>query len=320
MSFTVTQILTMAQRFLVDIDDDGYRDTTTHQPMLDYYNEAVRRFAAETHCCQGRVDIAVTAQSITFAALTSALVSAGYSASQVLYIVKLLPQTGINYTPLPKAPMSEMRALLVSATTAPERYSVFAESIYFDTHPDTTLSFTATISCSFIPTDASDVTTATLIPDEWVQAIVKYIVFCCRVTDRDSGLANGAYQEFEAIKQAAANVFISQIEKIPGSCLMSYPVPQPVEVNYQSEEFEKLIVSDFTGGLNITDPTVTLPSNQFTTLSNYYYNRQGTLVSRPPYRPAVFSTSVQDKYIVVDLDWEGDMYQLKTLHDYQVFY
>lgn len=217
MAFTVANILTQAQRFLIDIDDDAYRDTTTHQPMLDYYNEAVRRFASETHCCQGVADISVTAQSVTYAAIAAAIASAySVSVEQVLYIVKVLPQTGDNWTPLHKAPISEMKALLATGVVTPTRYSTFAEAIYFDTEPGTTLSFTATVSCSFIPADETDVTQDTLIPNEWIQAIVKYIVFCCRITDRDSGIANGAYQEFEAIKQAAANVFISQIEKIPG--------------------------------------------------------------------------------------------------------
>jgi len=213
MAFTIADILTMAQRFLLDIDDDAYRDTSSHQPMLDYYNEAVRRFSSETHCCQAVVDVAVTAQTITYASIVSAI---GASAEQVLYIIKIIPKTGTNYTPLPKAPVSEMRALLASTVTTPERYSIFAEKIRFDTHPDTTLSFTATIYCSFVPVDETDTSQNTLIPDEWVQAIVKYIVFCCRITDRDSGIANGAYAEFEAIKQTAANLFISQIEKIPG--------------------------------------------------------------------------------------------------------
>jgi hypothetical protein len=209
MAFTGTQVIAMAQRFLVDIDDDAYGDD-----MLSYLNEACRRFGSETHCCQKVVDVAVTAQTIPFTDIVSAI---GASAEQVLYVSKVILKTGTNYTPLPKAPVSEMKALLISTTTTPTRYSLFAESIIFDTHPDTTLSFTATIYCSFVPTDLAQEGDSILIPDEWVQAIVKYIVFCCRIADRDAGLANGAYQEFENIKQAAANVFIAQVESIPGA-------------------------------------------------------------------------------------------------------
>ncbi len=212
MAFTVSDILTMAQRFLVDLDDDAYRDTTTHQPMLDFYNEGARRFAAETHCVQAVVDVSVTTQKISYAAIVSAI---GATAEQILYISKVIPKVGTNQVPLPKAPVSEMRALLASTITTPTRYSLFAEAVRFDTHPDTVLSFDVTVYCSYVPVDLV-VTASILIPDEWAQAIVKYIEFCCRVTDRDGGLANGAYDQFDVIKQAAANLFISQIEKIPG--------------------------------------------------------------------------------------------------------
>jgi len=216
MAYKASAVITMAQRFLVDTEDNAYSVGTSDDTndMLNYLNEACRRFAAETHCCQGIVTVSVTAQNITFATILAELGSS--IVEQVLYITKVMPKTGTNYTPLPKAPISEMKALLASTVTTPTRYSVFAESIYFDTHPDTVLAFNATVSCSYVPKDLTSTDEYILIPDEWVQAIVKYIVFCCRIADRDAGLANGAYQEFEAIKQAAAAVNISQIEKIPG--------------------------------------------------------------------------------------------------------
>lgn len=98
---------------------------------------------------------------------------------------------------------------------------------------------------------------------------------------------------------------------------MSYPVPQPIALNTQHDDFEQLLVSDFTGGLNITDPIITLPPNQFTSMLNYYYNRDGTIYSRPPYRPATFSANIQDKYVTVDI--AGTTYVPSTIHDYKVF-
>lgn len=100
---------------------------------------------------------------------------------------------------------------------------------------------------------------------------------------------------------------------------MSYPIPPPKAMDYQPDNFEQLMVSDFTGGLNITDPIVTLPPNQFTSMLNYQYNRQGTIQSRPQFRPVSFKTTTQDKPCIIDSDWEGDMYQIKTLHNYQIF-
>ena len=98
---------------------------------------------------------------------------------------------------------------------------------------------------------------------------------------------------------------------------MAYPVPQPNMVNYQPDKFEQLLVSDFKGGLNITDPIVTLPPNQFTAMQNYYFDRQGTIYSRPPYRPYCFSSSTVDKPCQVDVG--GNTYTPSAVHEYQVF-
>ncbi len=209
MSYSATQVINMARRFLVDNNDDAYSADT-----LSYLNEACRRFASETHCCQAVVDMSVVSNTITYTAIATAI---GASlAEQVLFVTKVLPQIGDNWTPLHKAPMSEMKALLATGETTPTRYSLFAEKVYFDTEAGTTLSFTATVFASFVPVDLAAVGDTVLIPEEWIQAIVKYIVFCCRIADRDAGLANGAYAEFEAIKQQAANVYMSQLERVPG--------------------------------------------------------------------------------------------------------
>ncbi len=214
MSYLASDVMTLAQRFLIDTEDDAYRDTTTNLPMLAYLNEGQKLFAVGTHCCQAQVNIAVTGNAITYAEIVSAI---GSSAEGILFPIKVTPQIGDNWQPLYKAPMSEMKALLATGVTEPTRFSLFSEKIIFDTEPGTTVSFTATISTSFVPTDLATAATAILTPDEWVMALVKYIIFCCRVQDRDAGQANGAFAEYEAIRQQAANVFVSQIEKIPGA-------------------------------------------------------------------------------------------------------
>lgn len=217
MSYTATNIIEIAQRELLDPDDDAYNDASG-QPMFAFLNEGQKRFASETHCCQAVVDISVTAQTITYAAIVTAINAiTGLSAEGVLFVSKVIPDIESKQVPLPKAPVSEMKALLASTVTTPTRYSCFAEAIRFDTHPDTTLDFTATVYCSFIPTDLSVVGDSILIPDEWMMGLVRYVQYCCRVTDRDAGLANGTYEEYETIKEAAARVFIAQIEKVPGA-------------------------------------------------------------------------------------------------------
>lgn len=95
--------------------------------------------------------------------------------------------------------------------------------------------------------------------------------------------------------------------------------PEPRAAIYQSDEFEQHLVSDFTGGLNITDPIVTLPPNQFTSMLNWFYNRLGQIEARPPYRPVSFAGPTQDDDIIIDIDGAGDMFKISEMHDYQVF-
>ena len=95
------------------------------------------------------------------------------------------------------------------------------------------------------------------------------------------------------------------------------PISPPRQMNYSPDEFETELVSDFSGGLNITDPVVTLPKNQFETMLGCYFDRQRTVYSVPPYRPESFSTTIQSKPAEV---WvSGVKYTITTLLDMQVF-
>lgn len=199
MSYIVSEVITMARRFLIDSADKSHTDAD----MLAYTNEGQKRFSSETQCCQAVVDVTPSANPITYAQIVSAI---GSSAEQILSIVKVTPKSGDNYTPLPFAPVSEMKELPVSATTAPTRWNNFAEVVRFDLHPDTAYTTVTRIECSFTTADLSAVGDTILTPDEWIQGLVKYVEFCCRIAERDAGGANGAYAEFEAIKLAAAAI------------------------------------------------------------------------------------------------------------------
>ena len=200
MSYSTSDITTMAQRLLIDIDDDAYLDN-----MLSYLNEGQRRFASETHCCQAAADVTVSDNSLPY----STIIAQISGAAKVLYVAKVQLNSGTQYSFLPKAMTTEMKTLPLSTTTTPTRYSLFAEQIFFDLHPSATISFNTTIFCSYIPSDLTAGQNLA-IPDQWVQAIVQYIVYCCRVSDRDSGLANGAFGEYEAIRAQAAAFYIAQ--------------------------------------------------------------------------------------------------------------
>jgi hypothetical protein len=190
----------MAQRLLVDIDDDAYLDN-----MLTYLNEGQRRFAAETHCCQAIADVSVSDNVLAYSSIVSEITGA----EKVLYVAKVQLNSGTQYTFLPFAPLSELKTLPTTATTTPTRYTTFAEQIVFDLHPSATISFDTTIFCSYVPSDLSSGANL-IIPDQWVQAVVQYIVYLCRVSDRDAGLANGAWSEYETIRANAAAFYKAQ--------------------------------------------------------------------------------------------------------------
>jgi len=68
---------------------------------------------------------------------------------------------------------------------------------------------------------------------------------------------------------------------------------------YAKSDFERILIDDFRGGMNVTDAEVALPPNQFRSVYNMYFNRQGQLYSRPPYRPLSFAAAPTDKRVKV---------------------
>jgi len=202
MSYTAQSIITMAQRLLLDVDDDAYADD-----MLSYFNEWQRRFASETHCCLEEKEVAVTSNLVSFSTIAASITGA----DELLHIFRLRYDSGTQYAFLPKAKITDQKDLPATTVTAPTRFWLFGKKLIFDLHPSATISFNATVSCSYTPDDLA-LGDTTLIPSQWAQAGVKYLEYCARVTDRDAGLANGAFAEYEAIRLAAAAFYKGQME------------------------------------------------------------------------------------------------------------
>jgi hypothetical protein len=90
-------------------------------------------------------------------------------------------------------------------------------------------------------------------------------------------------------------------------------------VEYQDTPFERLFMQDFSGGVNETDPAISLQDNQFKQLTNMRLNRQGRLETRPPYRPYNFGQgSVTDYGTTTINDGAADRTISKVI-DYKVF-
>lgn len=61
-----------------------------------------------------------------------------------------------------------------------------------------------------------------------------------------------------------------------------------------TSQFEKIIFTDFSGGLNTADPKASIRDNQFTSMVNYEINENKTLSTRKPYGPWLKETANTD--------------------------
>ena len=201
-----SSLITEARHFLADISDNAYSDTA----MLSYLNEACSRFATETHCNQAIVDYTATTNKVTYAQLLDILTTA--VAKKILFAVKVEISVAAGNQFLPKALLSEMKDKLPATTLVPTRWMSFAEAVYFDLAPSVSASNAISVYCSYIPAALSSTASEVAIPVQWHHALVRYLMFCAHLADRDAGLANGAFAEYEAVRQQASEYYALLME------------------------------------------------------------------------------------------------------------
>ena len=193
MSKTAAEVIASARAILADTYDEAFNATD----LLDWLNEGQQRFAAETHCCQKITTKAVTSPTTAF----STLLSAEDTVQELLLIGRVERSDG---SVLPKAPLTESKTKQASGVVIPTRYSVFADTLILDLVSDPAENLT--VYYSYVPVKITNTATVLTIPDQYEGAIVKYIVFCGHLQMRDAGLANGAFGEYELIKNQAVNL------------------------------------------------------------------------------------------------------------------
>ncbi len=204
---TAQNLIDQLRRFMTDVDDEAYTDAT----LIGYLAEAVQRFASETHCNQAIIDYTSTTNKITFAQLKTALTAAVCDKIIAVGKMRLNDSAGDKY--LPKAPVSEMTAIKPAATLIPTRWYQFAESVFFDL--DSAVAGASNIFAVFsfyVPFKPTAVGDTVLIPDQWHPALVHYMEFCCRSADRDAGLANGAFGQYEIVRAEAREFYKAFME------------------------------------------------------------------------------------------------------------
>jgi len=96
-----------------------------------------------------------------------------------------------------------------------------------------------------------------------------------------------------------------------------FPTKPQSKPQYNQDNFDVEILTDFSGGLNVTDSEATQPKNQFGVMSNIYYDREGQVYTRPQFRPMTFSNSIQDKPIEVTIS--ANTYVLTDIQGQRTF-
>ena len=203
---TAQALIDRVRRKLIDTDDESYSDAL----LIDYLNEAITRFATSTHCNQAQVAFTCTNNKVALSALQTTLSAS--VASKVIFPARVTLTISAGNQILPKASFSETKDYLPVAITTPTRWSFFAETVFFDLDPSLSGSFTGYIDCSYIPTLIATVGSTVLVPDQWHPALEKYMIFCCREGDRDTGQATGAFQMFELFMKNASDFYSVGLE------------------------------------------------------------------------------------------------------------
>jgi hypothetical protein len=195
MSFTAQNVCDMASRELVDLSDTAYLSD-----MVEYINEGIRRLATNTHCCQELLDYDLTGYRLTFSTIKGEF----STVESVLTIASVYFAPSNQYLLLHKDDTVSGADFAASTQTTPSRWKQFGSSIIFDA---TMTAMSLRVLFSYIPKMLTVRTETIPMPDECINALAKYVVYCARLSDRDAGLANGAFADFEIMREALAKKY-----------------------------------------------------------------------------------------------------------------
>lgn len=188
---TVDEIITKIRYRLSDITDEAYDDDM----LFEYINDGAKDFSY-TGCCQ-------TIENVNSGSTISTL-----TLSSELTYVDWLNIYSVEYASaeLAFAPRFEAVRWLPAAGT-PAGWSVWGDVLYIDTIVTLSASNDIDISYTYVPDDITATTDTSPLEDKWSPALVAYCIYRCRKADRESGLADNAFAEYLAIKQAAAKIY-----------------------------------------------------------------------------------------------------------------
>lgn len=192
---TAQTLINIIRRRLRDATDLSYGDTL----LIDALNQGSKIFASTTGCCQ---DVAEVTPNGSDSFINLNTTNLTYRHVNV-YAVEF------GTTKLDHAPRYEAAHWAPSGSaTTPAGWSVWAdggtERMYFDEIPAS--SSDIKVWFTYVPDDLSTVSSTVGVPEKWHPALVTYGVYWIHDLNREDGLAQRAYAEFEAIRLSAAKI------------------------------------------------------------------------------------------------------------------
>lgn len=193
---TAQQLIDSIRDRMADSSDVAY----TAAAIIRHANDGARQFAATTGCMQESFAFTMDGNSsyITFARITT---DTGHKPVTVFAVNC---PSRLDFAPLYETvgwPVYWVGMTDVSTSGQPTAWTLWGEVVRFDIKPAANM--VAAAYYTRIPAEMTAVDSVFDFPAQWEQAIKSYVRFCLHDTDRESGLADRAFAEYEADRQAA---------------------------------------------------------------------------------------------------------------------
>jgi len=176
---------------LQDIDDTSYSNNL----LMNFLSDAQQDFAL-TGCCQHRKEVTPDGSNSYINLTTTTLTYQHLAVYAVTH----------NNLPLDFAPQHEARYWASPSSGTPTAWTIWmvsgADRMYFDAIPDT--SPNVIVWFTFVPALLTSTSDNLLIPDKWHNALKAYVEWKVRATDREDGLADRAWAEYQSARETAA--------------------------------------------------------------------------------------------------------------------
>ena len=191
----VSELITMLRLRTADGDDVSYDSDM----LVNFANKAQKDFASTTACCR----------TITNDTTTLTSTNSTYDVSNLTGELLGLYRLDLDYTFVPFSPIYEEVDFHNVSNGVPTAWTLWGDTVggsatSIRLNAVVTATTVVTMYYSYIPDDLESTSSTLSVPDKWVHALVSYMEYLSHKQDRDIGLAQTAYVEYDSIRRAAA--------------------------------------------------------------------------------------------------------------------